>query len=520
MKYNIVKNNPRAITIELENKTAFYNKENYSVYLNNELIYKDINTNVFTLFSLEPGTTYELKFDENGKATKITTKEEKFFINVKNCNVKGDGKSDDTSAIQSLILSMPADTTIYFPKGTYCINPIFLKSNISLYLDKDAVLLANNDRTTFPIIPGYLESYDGKTEVTVASWEGNPLECFASIVSCFEVENVTIYGQGTINGNAKDSDWWHDPKGKNMAYRPRTVQMTRSKNVTLQGITVCNSPSWTIHPLQSENIDLINIFVTNPADSPNTDGIDPESSENINIIGTEVSVGDDCVVLKSGKIYMAQNHYKPTRNVLVRNCLMRDGHGSFVLGSELACGILDVMVTQCKFLNTDRGLRIKTRRGRSNKSILDNITFDNIEMEDVLAPFTMNMFYRCDPDGDTEYVFNKEALPVDDRTPKLGKFKFSNINALNCHWTAGYFAGLPESKIEQIHFQNVNITMKDKATSGSPIMVTHPIRPNDHSASKEGLVLYNVNKLILENTKIEGANQEIDSINVDSIEKI
>ena len=70
---------------------------------------------------------------------------------------------------------------------------------------------------------------------------------------------------------------------------------------------------------------------------------------------------------------MALNHYKRTEHIIVRNCLLNHGHGSVTVGSECAGGVTDVHVDRCIFRETDRGLRIKTRRGRGARSVLDEI---------------------------------------------------------------------------------------------------------------------------------------------------
>ena len=128
---------------------------------------------------------------------------------------------------------------------------------------------------------------------------------------------------------------------------------------------------------------------------------------------------------------------------------MAFGHGAVVLGSEISGGIKNISVTQCYFESTDRGLRIKTRRGRGKDSIIDEILFENIYMNNVLAPLTVNMFYFCDWDGKTEYVWSKEPLKLEERTPYIGRFKFKDIVCDNVHSAAGYFYGLPEQTIKK-----------------------------------------------------------------------
>ena len=159
---------------------------------------------------------------------------------------------------------------------------------------------------------------------------------------------------------------------------------------------------------RSKHLKFIDVKILNPANSHNTDGLDPESCQDVLVLGTYISVGDDCIAIKSGKIYMAQKEKTPTEDMTVRQCCMRDGHGAVTVGSEIAAGVKDVHIRDCMFMNTDRGLRVKTRRGRGKLSVLDDISFENIDMDNVMTPFVVNSFYFCDPDGKTEYVGSRK----------------------------------------------------------------------------------------------------------------
>ena len=106
---------------------------------------------------------------------------------------------------------------------------------------------------------------------------------------------------------------------------------------------------------------------------------------------------------------MGSTYKRPCEDVTIRQCCMRDGHGSVTIGSEMAGGVKNLTVRDCLFLETDRGLRIKTRRGRGKDAVVQGILFENIRMDHVRTPFVINCFYFCDPDGHTEYVRSKEA---------------------------------------------------------------------------------------------------------------
>lgn len=123
------------------------------------------------------------------------------------------------------------------------------------------------------------------------------------------------------------------------------------------------------------------------------------------------SLGDDCIAVKSGKIYMGKKYKTPSENIHIRQCLMENGHGAVTVGSEMAGGVKNLVVEECRFYDTDRGLRIKTRRGRGKDAVLDQIIFRKIDMDQVMTPFVINCFYFCDPDGKTEFVQSREKMP-------------------------------------------------------------------------------------------------------------
>lgn len=106
-----------------------------------------------------------------------------------------------------------------------------------------------------------------------------------------DVEDVVIYGRGTINGNASKENWWKDPKKYKDVFRPKLFFLNNCRNVTLQGVTCRNSPVWTLHPYFSRDLRFIDLQILNPADSPNTDGCNPESCKNVEILGVRFPWG-------------------------------------------------------------------------------------------------------------------------------------------------------------------------------------------------------------------------------------
>ncbi len=526
MELGLVAKTSRNVCIELKDTGIFYTDvNNYDIYING--VYTQSTNRVITsIYGLLPDTDYNIEVVESAQAGDAGTRNEAnkgslsvhtdfeyVTLNVRDFGAYGNGEHDDTLAIQTAIMACPENARVYVPAGTYKITTLFLKSNLVLDLAKDAVLSAFTERERFGILPGMIQSYDEKDEYNLGSWEGNPLDCFTGIITGINVENVVITGEGTIDGCASFDNWWKDAKIRKIAWRPRLVFISHCKNVLLHGVTVTNSPSWTLHPYFTDNIRFVDLKVINPANSHNTDGLDPESCTGVEIVGVYFSVGDDCIAIKSGKIYMGRKHKVPTSDMLIRQSCMRDGHGAVTVGSEIAAGVHDVKIKDCIFLNTDRGLRVKTRRGRGKDSVLDNITFENIKMDNVMTPFVVNSFYFCDPDGKTEYVGSKNPLPVDDRTPRIDRLTFKNIECHNCHVAGAYIYGLPEQKIAEVTMENVNIDYAEDAKSGVAAMML-----GCDASSKRGIVAANVKNLKLVNVSVNGAEGEpYELINVDSV---
>lgn len=518
MEFNIIWKSSRGLCIELTGEGSVYTEE-YTVILDGKEMFSS-NRVIQSLHGLKPDTEYSLRLSRNGQSSpeiQLRTDREFVTLNVHDFGALGDGENNDTLSIQAAILSCPENSRVYVPKGVYKVSSLFLKSGITLELGKDAVLSAYTERKYFPILPGLVQSYDEESEYNLASWEGNPLDSFASIITGIGVSDVTICGEGIIEGNANYENWWEGEGRKKTggAFRPRTIFLNRCSNVVIQGISVRNSPSWTIHPYFSENIRILDVKLKNPKISPNTDGIDPESVKNLEIAGVDFSLGDDCIAVKSGKRYMGHKYVTPSENIEIRHCHMKYGHGSVTVGSEISAGVNNLYCHDCIFEDTDRGLRIKTRRGRGKESVIDNIRFENISMDGVLTPFVLNSYYWCcDPDGKSEYVKCKDPLPVDDRTPAVGRISFKNIKASNCHVAAAFMYGLPESKIGELSFENVNIDFAKEPKPDYPAMMAD-IEP----CTNKGIFIRNCKKLVLKDVCVNGAEGEafdLDGIDSDS----
>lgn len=488
----------RCVTIEMDSPCPYRHEEKTRVLVNGqEKACSDLN--VLVLYGFEPDRDYEIEVD--GHRQRVHTRKESVLLNVRDFGAAGDGKRNDTPSIQAAISVCPPGGTVYLPEGTYRCTPLFMKSHITLYLGEGAVILGETDRLQYPILPGMVPCTDEVHEISYASWEGNPLSSFASLITAVDVEDLDIIGPGSINGNAESSDWWEDHHQRRIAWRPKTISLNRCCHVRLAGVMVTNSPAWTIHPYYSDHVELCGVYIKNPPVSPNTDGIDPESSSDLRVTGCRICVGDDCIAIKSGKYYMGQYHQKPSSCFEIRNCLFERGHGAVTMGSEIACGVDSVKVDQCIFDGTDRGIRLKTCRGRGNQSTIDHLDFENIVMKNVPMPLTVNMFYFGDPDGHTTYKQSQEALPVDERTPRIGSIIMKHVTCTGVNATLVCAAGLPEMPIECIDLEDVKASFlpsQERKVQETLMMEDFP--------AVQGMPLYlkNVRKLVLQDVQVTG----------------
>ena len=505
MSVTLIRSMSRSAVFELVNTTCYYSPESFDVFLNGSPVLTGQTTNVFSLYDLEPSTRYRVEVKGSGisGSLEFTTAGESFFLDVKRFGAVGDGITDDTSKLQAALSSCPAGGTVYLGAGTYRCTSLFLKSGTTFYLDKGATILGETDRTKYPVLPGVLPSANEEDEFYLTGWEGNPLDSFASLINVIGCEDVVITGQGVLDANAQNGDWWENPKVKKIAWRPRTFATNTSRRVVLQGVTIQNSYSWTCHPMYTDDLEILDIKIRNHAESPNTDGIDPESCRNVKIIGADIHVGDDCIALKSGKVFLGMRLKQPCEEVIIRNCLLDRRHGSLVIGSEMSGGVKNVTVSQCYMNHTDRGLRIKTRRGRGKTAIIDGLTFRNVVMDHVLTPFVINMFYFCDPDGHSDYVQCHSPLPVDDYTPRLGTLTVQDTVCTGAQYAGCFFAGLPEMPVEKVVLENVSIDFDPDAKPGCAAMMD-----GLEDMKKVALMAENVNSIHLKNVSITGYEGE------------
>lgn len=377
-------------------------------------------------------------------------------FNITNFGAIPDGITSCTKSFITAIntCSKSGGGTVYVPAGKFLTGAITLKSNINLNLDSGAVLIFSNDITEYPVVN--------------SRWEGIQREVYSSCIYAENKENIAITGRGKLDGQGLF--WWKNVKGNTNIYpRPKLISFHNCNNLLIEGVTLINSPSWTINPILCENVTVDKITIKNPADSPNTDGINPESCKNVHISNCHIDVGDDCIAIKSGTEDTACR--VPCENITITNCTMVHGHGGVVIGSEMSGDIRNITISNCIFEGTDRGIRMKSRRGRGG--VVEDIRINNIVMKDVLCPFIANLYYFCGPKGKDKYVWDKDPYPITSETPAFRRIHFSNITAREVRAAAGFIYGLSEMYVEDVSFDNISIAMAYGADPGIPDMMSN-----------------------------------------------
>jgi len=420
-------------------------------------------------------------------------------VTVSDFGAIGDGKALNTQAFKNAIdaLSIKGGGKLIVPPGVWFTGPIELKSNINLHLEKGALILFSTDFDLYPLVNSYFEGLETR-------------RC-QSPISGRNLVNVAITGEGTIDGSGeawrplkkekvteifwkkvvksggvlRSATYWFPTKGSlkgesmsdsnvprgNMTdaqwleikdfLRPVMISLIECKNVLLQGILFENSPIWNIHPLMCTNLIIDNIAVRNPSYAQNGDGIDVESCKNVLIVNSTFDVGDDAICIKSGKDEEGRLRARPTENVIVDNCKVFQGHGGFVVGSEMSGGVRNISVRNCQFLGTDVGLRFKSNRGRGG--LVENIYVSDIYMFNIVTDsFLFDLYYggksssESLDDGDVTPTEN--ALPaVTVETPSFRNIFVKNIVSRNAR-RAMFFNGLPEMNISNINVENAFIS--------------------------------------------------------------
>ncbi len=407
-------------------------------------------------------------------------------MNILNYSEFSHGGFDWTESFARAICKMKENGggQLDVPVGVYPTGPIRLYDNMTLNIQSGAILRFHQDAEKYPLIP--LEH------------EGKAGPVYHACIFAENAKNVTITGYGTIDGQG--NYWWERHWTRRNKYpRPYLICFSNCEHIILENLTLTNSPAWTVHPLRCRNVIVQGLNIINPADSPNTDGINPDACQDVRILNCSIDVGDDCIAIKSGIEYTPNR--QPCERIIISNCHFLHGHGGVVLGSEMSGDIRNVVVSSCVFYETDRGIRLKTRRGRGGT--VEGIQLNNLVMEKVMCPFGFNMYYTWGTDESMRYVWDKSHYPVTDETPCLRDVSIRGVRARKCTACAGFFYGLAEMPVQGVSMQDIVVEMDGNGPMGHPALMT-----NCPDMQGAGCFLRNAVDVDLRGVKVLGAKSE------------
>ena len=380
---------------------------------------------------------------------------------------------------------------VVVPAGIWRTGPITLQSHIGLLLDENAIVVFDPDQDLYPIIDTNFEGLDVRRCISPLNATG--------------VTDIAISGKGIFDGSgdawrevkkrkvgddlwksilkkggmvSEDGKVWFPDEGYAKAratagslnypdpsldeqeiktfLRPVLLSFRECERILIEGCTFQNSPCWNLHPLWCKDLIIRNITVRNPHYSANGDGIDIDACENVILTGSTFDVGDDAICIKSGKDADGRRHARKCRNLIITDCTVYHGHGGFVVGSEMSGGVENILVSGCRFIGTDVGLRFKSTRGRGG--LVKDIWCDHIYMKDIVTyGVIFNLYYAGVAATEMSGETKEDIQPVDETTPEFRDCHFSDILCTGAE-QAIFINGLPELPITGLTFKDSRFT--------------------------------------------------------------
>ncbi|KAL6220896.1 hypothetical protein ACLB2K_008649 [Fragaria x ananassa] len=344
-------------------------------------------------------------------------------FNLTEFGAVGDGVTLNTEAFERAVLAISklgkkGGGQLNVPPGRWLTAPFNLTSHMTLFLAEDAEILGLQDENYWPLMPP-LPSYGYGRE--------HPGPRYGSLIHGQNLKDIVITGHnGTINGQGQT--WWKKYRQKLLNHtRGPLVQIMWSSDIVITNITLRDSPFWTLHPYDCKNITIRNVTILAPIfEAPNTDGIDPDSCEDMVIEDCYISVGDDGIAIKSGWDQYGIAYGRPSKNILIHNLVVRSMvrlHFMLVAswvpgidvmcllqlnleGSEMSGGVSNVTVENLLVWGSRRAVRIKTAPGRGG--YVRQITYRNLTFDNVRVGIVIKTDYNEHPDDG----YDRKAFPV------------------------------------------------------------------------------------------------------------
>lgn len=361
----------------------------------------------------------------------------------------GDGKTLNTEKIQNAINECfkNGGGVVVVPSGKFITGAIFLKQGVNLFIEKDGILKGSVRQDDYPQIN--------------TRWEGIERLWTSALINIIDVNDVKVYGEGTIDGSGTEWPSFGRQGGQQRQQlsqaerdsimriprqgRPRLICFQNCHKVRITDLKFRNQAVWCLHILYCSDVIVKNLDIRAAHTIPSSDGIDVDSSNGVTITGCYIDDNDDCISIKSGKDADGLRVNRPSENIVVKKCRFGYGHGGVAMGSETSGGIRNVKIVNC---DVDSGnwapIRFKTQPSRSG--VVENIVYKDIRIKDASQAFEFNLEWRMVP----------PIAPPAEILPVVRNVRFINISGkVN---SLGMIHGLKDSPIYDVKFRNCKIT--------------------------------------------------------------
>lgn len=365
------------------------------------------------------------------------------YYSVENYGALADGVTNDAKAIQSAIddAERNGGGTVVLESGkTYYSSSIVMKKNVELHLQKGSRLKATDNIDEYFRPCNFIND---KTNTLIGNpVTGKPSFCF---IYGFEADGCSITGEGTIDANGhafvERKDRYYVTG--NFYPRPTVIYIEKSNHITFEKITIVDAPFWTLHPAGCDDVLISKIRILNDLDVANSDGIDPDHSSNVRILGCHIECADDCICLKTSK---GNSEYGPCENIIISDCTLISTSAAIKIGTEGVGDFRNVLVQNCIISRSNRGLSIQIRDGGN----VENVSYSNIIIE--TRRFCPDWWGTAEPIVIT--TFDR------DENTKSGHIKNVRFSNITCKGENGVLIhGTKENTVEDVTFENVRVEL-------------------------------------------------------------
>lgn len=327
----------------------------------------------------------------------------KLSLNVLEFGAAGDGTTRDTAALQQALdrCWVLGGGEVVVPAGNYLTGAIVLRSNVTLRLEKDATLSGTPDFADYPVMQ--------------VRWEGKWIPGRTALVYALDAEHIAVVGPGKIAGNPALGG---RPTPQNPLRHPALMEFIGCNDIRLEDFSTEHRLMWSIHPTSCENISIRNLIIRSTGG--NGDGIDIDSCKHVRIQGCDISTGDDCISLKSGRGMEGYKLLQTTEDVEISDCTFADSIFACIgIGSETSGGIRNVRIERCRFTKAKTfALYIKSRPGRG--AFIEDITADDLDVSGTDSGF---LRFNILNSG----IQDQDPVPGPEGIPTIRHFRFTNI---------------------------------------------------------------------------------------------